>query len=291
MKRFMWWLGMGIVVTASLVGCGLGSFPPPPRQSTAIATQMPASVITLTTETSDVYTTTSTSPNGLWVAQSTAWLPKSGSSQNVYATRLVVRRTNGQQHWLAVESQGPFGLGYSTPQPLTWAKNGDALYFTHEFVGDGCALFANGSDLHRLDLATGQVITIAPSVGSWLALSPDENFLAGLGGRQLAVYDLTKQFSQIIKLTDDDTTQFGHTVWSPDGKKIALTAARHPCSGDDRYDTLLVDVATMTVTTLIANDDNLFVPTGWEDTEHVILKNKEHTWLLNVRTRSLKREN
>ena len=45
------------------------------------------------------------------------------------------------------------------------------------------------------------------------------------------------------------------------------------------------------MTTLIDNDDHLFVPTGWEDTEHVILQNKEHTWLLNVRTRSLKPEN
>jgi Tol biopolymer transport system component len=115
--------------------------------------------------------------------------------------------------------------------------------------------------------------------------------LAGVGGRQLAVYDLTKQFSQVLKLTDDDNMQFGHAVWSPDGKKIVLTAARNPCSDETRYDTLLVDVETMTLTTLIANDDHLFVPTGWENAEHVILKDKEHIWLLNVHTRSLKREN
>ena len=244
MKKFVFQFGLGISVVVSLVGCGSISFPPPPRESPSIPTLTSQSVITLTVEISDVFTTTSTSPNGLWVAQTTAWLPNLNTGQEIYATRLVVSRTDAQQHWLAYESQGPFGLGYSTPQPLAWAKNGNALYFTHEFVGDGCALFANGSDLHRLDLVTGQVITAAPSIGSWLALSPDENFLAGVGGQQLVVYDLKKNLSLPVKLPADEWTPFGHAVWSPDGKTIALTAARKPCSNEMRYDTLLVNIET-----------------------------------------------
>jgi hypothetical protein len=87
--------------------------------------------------TSEVYTTTSTSPNGLWVAENTTWFPKSGSLQNMYATHLVVQRTDGQQRWLAAELQDQLLLGYTTPQPLAWAKNGNALYFTHAPVPDG----------------------------------------------------------------------------------------------------------------------------------------------------------
>ena len=84
----------------------------------------------------------------------------------------------------------------------------------------------NGSDLHKLDLATGESTQLAPRVGYWIALSPDETHLAYLNSGHIGVLDLTTGNSReaeiITKYPPSILTYPLDIVWSPDGKIFSL---------------------------------------------------------------------
>jgi len=226
----------------------------------------------------DVHTWSSSSPHGVWTAETTAAFPIVDSAyvgEEYYYTQLRVTRRDQTVEWTAVDEWSRWALGYTTPQPLHWSKDRRYLYFTNRPVPDGCALFVNGSDLRRLDLRDGSVTEIVPSVGLALSLSPDEATLAyvGYGNRGLILRELATGKEQSVNMDDSVQGSIGSLVWSPDGTALMLTAAFPKCGPEDQrvHVIVRVDVATRSATTLIVQDTRRLTTTEWPEAGRVVL--------------------
>lgn len=236
----------------------------------------------------------STSPDGKWTAQVIVALPVISDTavSSSYYTQLKVSKRDGTTEWVIVDEWAEWGLGYTIPQPLHWSRDGRYLYYTNCPVPDGCAVFVNGSDLHRVDLNDGSVREIMPPVGLWLSLSPDETQLAyiGYGDRGLVIQDLATGTERETKLDPGKDYQAGQIIWSPDSTAIVLALAIQPCSTDWAASTsiLRVDMATLEQVLLISEDERLFIPEEWSTTNKVFLKDKGGDyWLMDATTGEL----
>ena len=162
----------------------------------------------------------------------------------------------------------PFTAGYTTPQPVRWSQDGQALYFTNLPHFDGCAVFANGQTLQRLDLKTGQVTPIMPKVGSVLSLSPDERMVAYILDGQPPVLVLrftsTGAEEKVSLPVQDPDTQAGSLAWSENGNVLVLTMAVHPCDAERWLHSIVrVDVGPLTQKTLVSNSRQYLRTVGW----------------------------
>jgi len=237
------------------------------------------------------YTWSSVSPDGQWIVQGLAAFPKTGDD---YYTQLQVLRADGSIERTVVDEWSHLGLGYTTPRVFHWSQNGRYLYFTNEPVPNGCAVFVNGSDLWKIDLADGSVTQVVPHVGLWLSLSPDETTLAyiGYGDRGLVLRDLTTSVEREVKLDPGQEYSAGQITWSPDGKTIMLTLALRPCSKDWAAATSIVrvEVETLEQTTLIDQDSHLFTILEWPTVERVLVVDRDSDyWWMDTTTGHLQR--
>jgi len=253
---------------------------------------MPAA--TPSAEDFELRTWSSASPDGRWIAQTTAKFP-TGSDTETYYTQLKVSQTNGILEWVVVDAWEEWLMGYTIPQVLHWSRDGQYLYFTNQVVPGGCAVFVNGSDLHRLDLGNGDVEALVPDVGFWLSLSPDEATLAyiGYGERGLVIRDLATGNEHEVKLEPDQDYQAGHIVWSPDGAALALTLALRPCTTNwaDATSIVYVEVGTLTHTTLLSEDQRLFITVEWITENQLLLRDNDGLeWLMDVATGTITKE-
>jgi ABC-type transport system involved in multi-copper enzyme maturation permease subunit len=235
----------------------------------------------------ELRTWSSASPDGQWNAKGLAAFPKNGGE--LYYIQLTVHSTDGTVEWTAVDEWTRFGLGYTTPQPFHWSREGRYLYFTNEPVPDGCGVFVNGSDLHKVDLSNGDVTEVVPSSGLWLSLSPDETMLAyiGYGDRGLVLRDLATGAEREAKLAPGPDYAAGHVIWSPDGTELVLTLAIRPCSANwaESVSVVRVDVATLQQTTLLEQDRRLFTTLEWPTLDRVLLKDDNGAlWSMDPRT-------
>jgi hypothetical protein len=251
-----------------------------------------------------VVTTTNTSQDGKWNATGLAAFPRSAPDN--YYTRLIVAGADGQTAWTVVDQWSRYGMGYTTPQPFLWSRDGRAFYFTNMAHPDGCAPFVNATDLYRVDLNTGAVTQIAPSVGLWLALSPDETKLAYAGFRErgLVVSDLATGREQETGLKLRQNANFGDAIgrilWSADGSTIIYTIANRPCSGAasksqtvfaESTSIVRLDVATMRQTPLLSDDIQLRMALEWASADKLLVRDKDgQTWLLDVTTGQLEKK-
>jgi hypothetical protein len=232
-------------------------------------------------------TWSSASPDGEWSAQGLAEFPV--DPKMGYYTQLKVVKADGTVQWTLVDEWLETGLGYTVPQPFYWSPNGQYFYFTNYPSVDGCAVFVNGTDLHRVDLADGSVVELAPSSGLWLSLSPDETTLAyvGYGERGLVLRDLGTGAEREIKLDPGQGYAAGHIVWSPDGAALALTLALKPCSTNwaAAVAVMRVDVETLETRTLIQEDERLFITAQWPEPDQVLLQDKAgNSWWMDANT-------
>ncbi len=150
-------------------------------------------------------------------------------------------------------------------------------------------MFVNGSDLHRLNLGNGDVEELAPDVGFWLALSPDEATLAYIAYRErgLVIRDLTTGNEREMKLESDQDYQAGHIVWSPDGAALALTLALRPCTTNwaDATSIVYVETVALTPTPLLSEDRRLFITVEWTAENQLLLRDNDGLeWLMDVAT-------
>ncbi len=230
----------------------------------------------------------SPSPDGEWIAQVIAAFPAVSGMGNYY-TQLKVSKADGTLEWVVVDEWLEWGLGYTIPQPLQWSRDGRYLYFTNQPVPDGCAVFVNGADLHRVDLSNGGVRELVPSVGLWLSLSRDETMLAyvGYGDRGLVIRDLVTGAERETKLDPGQSYQAGNIIWSPDGTALILTLALQPCSTDwaDSTSIIRVETTTLEQTTLIREDKRLFITVEWSVVDKVLLRDRgDDYWLMDATT-------
>jgi ABC-type transport system involved in multi-copper enzyme maturation permease subunit len=235
----------------------------------------------------ELHTWSSTSPDGKWGVQGLVAFPVNGGGD--YYTQLKVKETEGTAEWTPVDEWSQLGLGYTTPRPFHWSRDGRFLYFTNKPVPDGCGVFVNGSDLHRVDLSDGRVTEVVPSSGLWLSLSPDEMTLAyiGYGDRGLVLRDLATGAERETKLNPGQDYAAGHIIWSPDGTALVLTLAIRPCSTDwaESVSVMRVEVATLEQTTLIHEDRRLFTTVEWPILDKVLLSDDGgNLWWMDSRT-------
>lgn len=267
------------------------STPSPTATPIATSTVIPQPTATPNLANFQIEMWSSTSPNGEWKAQTVVALPVISDTTvtSYYYAQLKVSKMDGTAEWVIVDEWSEWGLGYTIPQPLHWSHDGRYLYITNKPVPDGCAVFVNGLDLHRVDLNNGSIREITPPVGLWLSLSPDETMLAyiGYGDRGLVIRDLATGAERETKLNPGEEYQAGHILWSPDGKTLILALALWPCSTDwaDSTSIVRVDVATLEQVTLLQESKQLFVPVEWPTADKVLLKDKGGDyWLMNVTT-------
>lgn len=243
----------------------------------------------------DVETYTATSPDGKWQATGTLAFPSGGGegAGDTYYTRLSVAGVPDGPVWTLVEGWSQLGLGYTVPRPFAWSRGGGVFYYTNRPVVDGCSLYVNGSDLWRVDLSNGFQRQVVPSVGLWLALSPDESLLAYIayGDRGLVVRDLRDGSERAVRLDPGGPYQAGEILWSPDGERLALILAHEPCTGGElaaAFSVLSVDLDTMELQTLVPPDERSLTLVAWPEGEGIALESREGgRWWLDPQTGDL----
>jgi hypothetical protein len=271
-NRYMWFL-IGVVILVLLQsGCRPIQAPPDAEAAGEDAARPDQS----TTEQID-----SISPNGEWQASALFQLPR-GADESYQ--RLVVAHQSGSPSYTLVDGTFPMGLGYTTVVPYTWSQDGERFYYTNRPQPDGCGLFANGSDLYQVDLATGETVEVLPPNTTWvLGLSPDETKIAyrtsgevTLTIRDLAagedlVYDLTPLLNQ-----DEGQDQMGAIVWSPDSTRFAFAVAHKPCIEGWAESTSIytLDPESLTLTPRLEQDDRLLIPVAWPDEDTLLVENQ-----------------
>jgi hypothetical protein len=219
----------------------------------------------------------SLSPDGLWRARGEALIPAAGADQ--YHIELQIERLGEDVVWTVLDEWVPFGLGYTLPTPVRWSADGQCFYYTNRPVPDGCAPFANGSDLQRVDLSDGSATELVPSVGLSLGLSPDAGTLAyfGYGGRGLVLRDIASGEERETGFTPAENAHAGAIVWSPDGSALAFTVAYDFCGPPEArtHSILRMEAATGATTTLIESSSTLYTTAGWTAARQVWLVDRE----------------
>lgn len=270
----------------------LPSITPVPTQT--IQTPTPMATATATPE--PVERWASTSPDRKWLAQGMMEGPFLAGDEEKYHYQLKVVSADWAIEWTVVDAIARWGLGYTTPRPFHWSKDGALgttryLYFTNEPVPDGCAVFVNGSDLQRVDLNTGRVQEILPPGAWWLSLSPDEEQVAYIywNGEALEIVlrDLATRAERRARLeAGQGDSQAGNIVWSPNGKTFVLAVATHPCDPDHWVNSIVrVDRATLAQKVLIREDKRLFSIVEWPQAARVLLRDKDgNSWWLDATT-------
>jgi hypothetical protein len=239
--------------------------------------------------------TTSVSPDSRWTATiQQSEIVELADGWEFYNTLTV---TDGTTNWEPAGGWRGYGLGVAYLDVYRWGADGRTLYFANNVLVDGCGLFANFTDLYRLDLETGAITELIPANSSrYLNLSPDESILASVSwdGNQLWL-DLLNPETEVenrIPLTaEGESAQAGNLVWSPDGESALITVAYDPCLPDWSHSTLLVDMVDLTTSTLIDHDPRRFTISEWLTGEAALLLDKDgNRWQLQTPTGEVTRK-
>jgi hypothetical protein len=219
----------------------------------------------------------SLSPDGMWRARGEALIAAEGADE--YHVELRIEKLGGDVVWSVRDEWSSFGLGYTLPTPVRWSDDGQYFYYTNRPVPDGCAPFANGSDLQRVDLSDGSATELVPPVGMSLGLSPDAGTLAyfGYGGRGLVLRDIASGEERETGVLPADNAAAGAIVWSPDGSALAFTVTYDACGPREArtHSILRMEAETGDTTTLIKSSPNLYTTEEWTEPSQVWLVDQE----------------
>jgi len=207
-----------------------------------------------------------------------------------YRTQLTVWRMDGSAEWKVVDQTSNWGLGWTTPRPFHWSHDGRSLYFTNYGVPDGCPGFGNGWGLSKVDLDDGSITEVLPSMGNWMALSPEEERLAYVprSAHAVVIRDLATGKESTFALQTgegDPTASIGHILWSPDGSALILTVALDRCQALEklRHSIVRLDLSTGAETVLVDGDERWLVTQSWPDPDEIILLDgQERHWRMEA---------
>ncbi|MFN2136518.1 MAG: hypothetical protein ACK2UK_11225 [Candidatus Promineifilaceae bacterium] len=232
------------------------------------------------------------SPDGRWraiVRTSDTVLPQEGDEtfpNGRYFVELVVDQVDGPQSWTAVSEWRGAGLGQTYPQPVRWSADGRYLYYANVAQPDGCSMLANGGDLWRLDLQSGEVSEIAPYIGLVMALSSDEARLAvnASYGRGFLLRDLATGVEQPVPLPEAaQGWAIADIQWSPDGRAVLLVMATNPCTLETGTAVVLVNAAEQTAEILVEPQDRRYSIAEWLSDTGALLEDDAGTiWRLDL---------
>ncbi len=181
---------------------------------------------------------------------------------------------------------------------LLWSSEGRFLYFSEtawrpEHDPEG---YAQIGSIHRLTLATGDVVTLLISVNDVpvysAAVDRDGAQLAWLqtdAPHRLTVMDLRTFATHKLDLAPELATA-GDLTWDPDGGRVLLSAVNHKGAGA----LVMVEPATSTAVTLPTPDDRVMRVTAWEPDGPVQLHDTAWpdpgVWILNLTTGDFMRQ-
>lgn len=213
--------------------------------------------------------TVSDTPVGNWLATSMiVYRPNKGGQMY---RNLTITTVEGSTPMTVVDEWLPdLGVGFTFPRPLSWSQNSPVMYWTNTPTPSGCAIFANGYDLHKLDLSTGDSTSLLEEGGLWLAISHDETQVAYINGSTLTLHKFATGEDRTVALPEG---QAGQILWAPSDTQLVLTIAENPC-GDPAVNTTAivhVDVTTLDVTTLIKNSLEFLSTQSWDKEEFVLI--------------------
>lgn len=239
-------------------------------------------------------TDTVTSPDGRWQAISTQYQALMINQSPEHYVSLTV--TDGTTTWTPVAEWRGFGIGHLWPAAFQWSQDGRYLYYTNLGGIDGCYYFTNGTDLHRLDLSDGTAVAIIPEGKSLnLSLSADDATLAYIGydGRVVSfvVHDLATGAEQRVAISEPGTyAQAGQIYRSADGETAVLTLIYDICQPTESSSIVRINLAEMTATTLVPQDDRRLQILDWPDPaqpEIQVIDKDGNSWLLNINSGEL----
>jgi hypothetical protein len=235
----------------------------------------------------DMNTETSTSPDGVWMAELILAYPTGGETPDYYQS-LTVRRVDGSVTWVLVDNWSLWALGATYPRIVGWSSQ--VFYFSEYGVADGCGLFGVDLNVRRLSLEDGSVSEIPIEAGSLVALSPDGTSAAYVtrdsDAPQIVVHDLAtgEQHSALLDV-GDDFWGAGNVVWSPDGQSLMLTVDHNGCGPDTARSIIRVDVPSLAQRILIDHGDRLFRTQSWPEADRVVLRERDvGLWWMDAAT-------
>ena len=180
------------------------------------------------------------SPDGRWQALATQseTVTLGVEDARFFYVEFIVTSLEDGRTWTPVSEWHAGGPGSEGPsRPFHWSQDGRYLYYTSVIDYHGGCVYADiGETLDRLDLTDGAVAELPPPQARRnLAISPDETMMAYMSDATLVVRDLPTAYdggrsvltSIIWRLdlaVDWPITQASEIVWSPDSRKLLVTA-------------------------------------------------------------------
>jgi hypothetical protein len=237
----------------------------------------------------DVNTETSTSPDGMWIAELIEAYPTGGQVPDYYQS-LTVRRLDGSVTWTLVDSWSLWALGATSPSIIGWSSG--VFYFADHGTADGCDMFGADLNIRRLTLDDGVLSETPILAGSGVSLSPNAPSAAYVSRDrsmpEIVIHDLvTDELRSAALEVGDGYWGAGNVVWSPDGNALMLTIDHSGCGPPENTarSIVRVDVASLAQQTLIDHGDRLFRTDSWPEKDRVLLTELDGgTWWMDAAT-------
>ena len=249
---------------------------PEESEKTSLATREPLNS-DQTPGSADVQTI-SESPDGKW----TAIMVRSA----VVSAMQVYQSESSWKRWV-IPGSVDSGIR-QVPWPHKWSRDGNYLYYTHQFRnGDGCLGYwaFNGGDLYRLNLISGETMMIAPRIGYWISLSPEETRLAYLDSGKIGIRNLpegTQNEVQVINIFEGSIPTWPmDIIWAPDGNSLIFGIVGNVCVSEDSYSLVLLDVVSMQQEVISFDLKEWLQPVKWEEGNVWLMDLEGVYWLLN----------
>lgn len=175
------------------------------------------------------------------------------------------------------------------PTPVHWSNDGAYLYYTNILYAVGGGVFGGGSDLVRIDLATGTEEIIFPNLNCMCSasVSPDGYYAARVApGMLLVIKDLLTGTEQTLSLpTEYDSA--GGILWSDDAGTLILNMAIGYMELE-RMTVIRVNRATLAMDTLLTSTVELYEARHWSSPDALWLNDKNQAlYLLHLDDGSL----
>lgn len=213
------------------------------------------------------------SPNGRWFTRTTQGVFENG----LYGVLLEVVSSDGQTVWTA-DHQYEESFPFPRPYPLSWSAVNDYFYFTYLGFGDGCGPSSNGSNVYRLDLATGEVTEMISKVGYWHSVSPDDQYLvyAARHMGQIGVKNLvTNEVIETVTVFDEQYSEIflSDITWAPDNQSFLVVAYLNVCLDLPlgRVAIIQMDPHTMMQTVILPEHAEIRRILEWPEQDKVLL--------------------
>jgi hypothetical protein len=236
------------------------------------------------------------SPDGGWIAVSCRG---SGGKDDSY---LRILSLNGVYDWV-IHFSDYVREDYYDPhdevEPFHWSQDGNYLYAISWSRLDGCCWIGGYRLMVRLNLENGrqdEVLNYDYPIPVDISISPNERYVLYIpqqSNNDLYILDLYTWKKKIVKL-EYESTGAGYTIMSEDGEKVVLMLMEYPeeYQGDITFGSLvLIDLESGSQKELLSgmDFDETPIPVKWEDDDHVLLRQDDEFWLLNIHTAEMKK--